>query len=80
VKKVRIKLNLEPLMERKGKEIGKARLTQEDLSELMKIQQGTLSRWVNNKVDVYKRETLEKLMQVFDCSLEDLFEITTYEE
>jgi transcriptional regulator with XRE-family HTH domain len=67
-------------MERKGKELGKARLTQEDLAELMKIQQGTLSRWVNNKVDVYKRETLEKLMQVFDCSLEDLFEITIEEE
>jgi DNA-binding Xre family transcriptional regulator len=78
--KVRIKLNLKPLMARRGKELGKGTLTQDDLAEMTNIQQGTLSRWVNNKVDVYKRETLEKLMQVFDCSLEDLFEITTYEE
>jgi transcriptional regulator with XRE-family HTH domain len=80
MKKVHLKLNLKPLMERKGKELGKAALTQDELAELTHIQQGTLSRWVNSKVDVYKRETLEKLMQVFDCSLEDLFEITIEEE
>ena len=78
--KVRIKLNLKSLMERKGKELGKTSLTQDDLAEMTNIQQGTLSRWINNKVDVYKRETLEKLMQVFDCNLEDLFEITVEEE
>ena len=80
VSKVRLRLNLEPLMERKGKELGKARITQEELAEMTNIQQGTLSRWINNKVDVYKRETLEKLMQVFNCNLEDLFEVTLEEE
>ena len=80
MRKVHLKLNLKPLMERKGKELGKTALTQNELAELTHIQQGTLSRWVNGKVDVYKRETLEKLMQVFDCSLEDLFEITVEEE
>jgi transcriptional regulator with XRE-family HTH domain len=80
MRKVSIRLNLEPLMERKGRELGKSRLTQDELAALAGIQQGTLSRWMSNKVDAYKRETLEKLMQVFDCSLEDLFEITTYEE
>jgi transcriptional regulator with XRE-family HTH domain len=79
MKKVHLKINLEPLMERKGKELGKSRLTQDDLAELSGVQQGTLSRWVNNKVDVYKRETLEKLMAIFDCGLEDLFEVTIEE-
>jgi transcriptional regulator with XRE-family HTH domain len=63
-------------MERKAKELGKSRLTQDELAELSGIQQATLSRWINNKVDAYKREILEKLMQVFDCGLEDLFEVT----
>ena len=79
MKKVHLKINLEPLMERKGKELGCGKLTQDEVAEISGIQQGTLSRWINNKVDAYKRETLEKLMVVFDCNLEDLFEVTIEE-
>jgi DNA-binding Xre family transcriptional regulator len=78
--KVQIRLNLEPLMERKGKELGKNRLTQDELAVLAGIQQGTLSRWISNKVDSYNREMLEKLIQVFNCKLEELFEVTIHED
>jgi transcriptional regulator with XRE-family HTH domain len=74
--KVQIRLNLEPLIARKAQELGKSRLTQQELAELSGVQQVTLSRWLSNKVDAYSREILEKLMQTFDCNLEDLFEIT----
>ena len=79
MQKVQIRLNLQPLIERKAKQLGKNRLTQEELADLSGIQQPTISRWISNKVDSYNREILEKLMQVFECNLEDLFQITVDE-
>jgi DNA-binding Xre family transcriptional regulator len=72
VPKVSIRLNLEKLMEQKGQSIQGRPLTQQDLAEMTGIPQGTISRWVNNKVDSYKREILESLVQALDCELTDL--------
>lgn len=72
MKKVEIKINLKPLME-------KWDVTQEELATAIDVPQGTISRWVNNRVDRYDRRIIEKLMVFFDCNLEDLFGIRIIE-
>ena len=78
--KVTISLNLKPHLERMGRKQGKkSSLTQSELETATGIPQGTISRWVNDKVDSYDRKILQLLMQYFDCSLEDLFTIEVAE-
>lgn len=72
MRKVEIKINLKPLME-------KRKVTQEELANAIEVPQGTISRWVNNRVDRYDRRILEKLMVFFNCELEDLFGIRVVE-
>jgi len=72
MKTVEIKINLKPLMEKRG-------VNQEELSQAIEVPQGTISRWVNNRVDRYDRRILEKLMVFFNCDLEDLFGIRVIE-
>jgi transcriptional regulator with XRE-family HTH domain len=73
MKQVILKLNIKPLMDKRG-------LTQEGLEDATGIPQGTISRWVNNRVDNYKKDILEKLMAYFDCDLADLFTIEVVEK
>lgn len=72
-----MRLNLEPLIRRKSMEIYKSpdKLSQKDIAAESGIPQGTLSRWINGKVDSYKAEHLSALMNYFKCGVEDLFEI-----
>ena len=50
-------------------------LSQEKLAEELGITPGTASRWVRNQVDRYDRETLEKIVDYFDCGIQDILVI-----
>lgn len=80
MKQVILSLNLKSHLERLGREQGKhSPLTQTELEEATGIPQGTISRWVNDKVDSYDKHILQKLMTYFDCGLEELFKIEIIE-
>lgn len=75
VKNVRV--NLEPLIRKKSEKMynDPKKLAQKDIASATGIPQGTLSRWINGKVDSYKGDILSLLMNYFECNLEDLFEV-----
>lgn len=72
-----VRVNLEPLIRRKSIKLYNVpdKLSQKDIASATGIPQGTLSRWINGKVDSYKGDILSALMNYFECELVDLFEI-----
>jgi transcriptional regulator with XRE-family HTH domain len=76
-----VRINLQPLIEKKSLQLfgRKDALSQKDISEATKIPQGTLSRWMNGKVDSYKGDIIAALMTYFQCELEDLFIVESEE-
>lgn len=62
---VNVRLRLKELMtERK--------VNQQELADAIGVPQGTLSRWVGNKVDRYDRRILNLLIEYFKCEITDL--------
>lgn len=64
-------VQLDKLIEKKEQELGRT-ITQEELSKATKIPQGTISRWVGNKVDRLDKRVLESFLDYFDCEIGDL--------
>jgi transcriptional regulator with XRE-family HTH domain len=78
VKEVKnVRVNLEPLIRKKSIKLYNVpdKLAQKDIATATGIPQGTLSRWINGKVDSYKGEILSALMNYFECELTDLFDV-----
>lgn len=46
--------------------------TQDDLAVAVNVPQGTISRWVNDKVDRLDKNILVKLCLYFNCDIGDL--------
>ena len=76
-KVVNVKVNLQPLIREKSMKMYNSpdKLSQKDIALETGIPQGTLSRWINGKVDSYKGDILGQLMQYFECDIQDLFEV-----
>lgn len=72
-----MRVNLEPLIRKKSIKMYNVpdKLAQKDIATATGIPQGTLSRWINGKVDSYKGEILSALMNYFECELTDLFDV-----
>lgn len=62
---VTVKNRLNELMNERG-------LKQDKLAAELGITPGTVSRWVRNQVDRYDRDTLEKIIDYFDCGIQDI--------
>jgi transcriptional regulator with XRE-family HTH domain len=78
VKEVKnVRVNLEPLIRKKSIKLYNVpdKLAQKDIATATGIPQGTLSRWINGKVDSYKGDILSALMNYFECELTDLFDV-----
>lgn len=60
-----VKLRLKELMTERN-------VKQQELADAIGVPQGTLSRWVGNKVDRYDRTILNKLIGFFNCDISDL--------
>ena len=67
-----LKLRVDELIKEKENKIGRP-LKQIDISIESGVPQGTLSRYVNNNVNRYDKDVLEKLCDYFDCDLNTLF-------
>lgn len=60
--------------------MGKNRYTIQDVHQQTGLSRNTISNLYNDKASRIDYETVEKLCNLFGCSLEDLFEICTGEE
>jgi len=67
-------IRLDELMQQKSEREGR-RITQADVAQAIDVAQGTLSRWVGNKVDCLNTEILAKLCDYFECEPGDLIVI-----
>jgi putative transcriptional regulator len=69
----KIRIALKEMMEHE-KKAGRP-YTQEDISASIKVTQGTLSRWVGNKIDRLDLAVLEKLCDYFNCEISDILKL-----
>jgi putative transcriptional regulator len=74
----KVRIALKELMERE-KKAGRP-YTQEDIAERIQVAQGTLSRWVGNRVDRIDLTVLEKLCDYFDCEISDILKLEREEK
>jgi putative transcriptional regulator len=69
----KVRIALKEMMERE-KKAGRP-YTQEDISARINVTQGTLSRWVGNKIDRLDLAVLEKLCDYFNCEISDILKL-----
>lgn len=50
-------------------------ITQEELAQAIGVPQGTISRWVGNKVDRLDKRIMIKLCEYFECGISDLLKL-----
>lgn len=67
-------LRIDELMKEKSQRVG-YRITQQILSDAVNVSQGTLSRWIGNKIDRLELDILVKLCDYFECEPGDLIVI-----
>lgn len=65
-----MEIALQALMDRE-KAAGRP-YTQEAIAEKVGMAQGTLSRWVGNKIDRVDIDILERLCEYFECDVNDI--------
>lgn len=68
-------VRIKELLEEKAKAEGRKPITQDELAEAIGVPQGTLSRWINNKVDRLDTSIMAKLCLYFDCEVGDLIQL-----
>jgi len=69
-----VRINLEELIRQKSNRDGRADrpITQNEIALATGIPQGTISRWVGDKVDRLDKDILKRLCDYFDCEIGDL--------
>lgn len=69
-RRVHVEINLKHLIE-KEKAAGRPH-TQEELSRILGVTQGTMSRWVGSRVVRIELDILERMCEYFNCNVEDI--------
>ncbi len=67
----RLKIRLNELIKEKEQEWGRS-IKQYEIAQEINVPASTLSRYMNGFLSRYDGEILEKLMDYFDCELEDI--------
>jgi DNA-binding Xre family transcriptional regulator len=67
----KLKMRLDELIKEKEQEWGRP-IKQYEISKQINVPASTLSRYMNGFLSRYDGEILEKLMDYFDCELEDI--------
>lgn len=74
-----IKSRLRLLMAKKSMELGRT-LTQKELAEKTELSVPTIARWVSGDLERVEADTLGRLLEYFDCSMDDLVYFVDDEE
>jgi transcriptional regulator with XRE-family HTH domain len=71
-----IRFKIKELCEKKAQALGKKKITQEELAVALDEHQSIISRLSGSEPHNPSLDKIEKLIRYFQCSFDDLFELT----